>query len=62
MAFDVVNEDNVYACVGHPLRRDVEDVVNWLLNEEFTACYRNIQKIQTAKGLALQDILSEVHK
>ncbi len=63
MAFDnVVDEDNVYACVGHPLRRDVEDVVNWMLNEPVSASYDNVQALKTAKGLSLLDILTEVHK
>lgn len=61
MAYDVVSEDNVYTCVGHPLRRDVENIVNWLLNETFTTAYNNILQMKTVKGLALQDILTEVH-
>lgn len=61
MAHDQVDEDNVYTCVGHPLRRDIENVVNWLLNEAFITTYNNMLQIKTAKGLALQDILTEVH-
>ncbi|XP_076473057.1 replication factor C subunit 5-like [Babylonia areolata] len=61
MAYDEVNEDNVYTCVGHPLRRDVENIVNWLLNETFATAYNNILQMKTMKGLALQDILTEVH-
>jgi len=61
MAYDEVTEDNVYTCVGHPLRRDIESIVNWMLNESFLAAYNNIQELKTAKGLALHDILQEVH-
>ncbi|XP_011432740.2 replication factor C subunit 5-like [Crassostrea angulata] len=61
MAHDVVNEDNVYTCVGHPLRRDIENIINWVLNENFTSAYNNILEMKTEKGLALQDILTEVH-
>ena len=43
MAFGLVNEDNVYACVGHPLRQDVEDMLNWMLNEPISVSYNNIQ-------------------
>ena len=39
MAFDVVTEDNVYTCVGHPLKSDIANVVTWMLNEEFTTAY-----------------------
>ena len=42
MAYDEVNEDAVYTCVGHPLRRDIENVVNWLLNEDFITAYNSI--------------------
>ncbi|CAI9741350.1 replication factor C subunit 5-like [Octopus vulgaris] len=61
MAFDEVTEDNVYLCVGHPLRKDIENIVQWLLNSSFTEAYKNILQLKSAKGLALQDILTEVH-
>lgn len=61
MGFEEVNEENVYQCVGHPLRSDIENIVNWMLNKDFTAAYNNIQQLKTVKGLALQDILTEVH-
>nr|XP_002739068.1 PREDICTED: replication factor C subunit 5-like [Saccoglossus kowalevskii] len=62
MAYDVVNEVNVYTCVGHPLKEDISNIVNWMLNEDFTTAYNNILDLKTLKGLALQDILTEVHK
>ncbi len=62
MAFDNrVTEDNVYTCVGHPLKSDMTNVVNWLLNEPFSVAHTNITKLKTLKGLSLVDILSEVH-
>ena len=42
MAYDEVNEDHVYTCVGHPLRKDIENIVNWVLNENFTTAFRCI--------------------
>ncbi|XP_005102663.1 replication factor C subunit 5 [Aplysia californica] len=61
MAYEEVSEDNVYTCVGHPLRKDIESIVDWVLNESFTTAYHNIMKLKTAKGLALEDILADVH-
>ncbi|CAL1528761.1 unnamed protein product [Lymnaea stagnalis] len=61
MAFDEVTEDNVYTCVGHPLRKDIENIVNWVLNENFTTAYNNTMALKTQKGLALSDILTEIH-
>ncbi|KAK2187441.1 hypothetical protein NP493_165g03019 [Ridgeia piscesae] len=39
MAYDNVTEDNVYLCVGHPLRKDIENIVNWMLSNDFKTCY-----------------------
>lgn len=61
MAFEIVNEQNVYTCVGHPLKSDIKKIVTWLLNEDFVIAYQNINKLKTLKGLALQDILNQVH-
>jgi len=62
MAYPEVNEETVYTCVGHPLRTDISNIVNWMLNESFSSCYNKIQTVKIAKGLALQDILTEVHQ
>nr|XP_054749314.1 replication factor C subunit 5-like [Lytechinus pictus] len=61
MAHEKVTEENVYLCTGHPLRSDIENIVNWMLNEDFTAAFNYINQVKTIKGLALQDILIEVH-
>ncbi|CAG9857368.1 unnamed protein product [Phyllotreta striolata] len=62
LAYKNVTEDNVYTCVGHPLRTDIENIVKWLLNENFSDTYKNIRELKMIKGLALHDILTEVHK
>ncbi|XP_049873232.1 replication factor C subunit 5 [Pectinophora gossypiella] len=57
-----VTEETVYTCVGHPLRTDINNIVNWLMNEnDFATCFKNIQDLKILKGLALSDILTEVH-
>lgn len=61
MAYDKVSEDTVYTCTGHPLRSDIANILDWMLNKDFTAAYKNIMQLKTAKGLALHDILTEVH-
>ena len=40
MAFDEVNEDAVYTCVGHPLRSDIRNIVHWMLNDNFQTAYK----------------------
>ncbi|XP_050579483.1 replication factor C subunit 5 [Bombus affinis] len=61
LAFSAVTEENVYSCVGHPLPIDIKNIINWLLNESYELCYCKIQDIKLKKGLALQDILTELH-
>lgn len=61
MAYKDVTEDNVYTCVGHPLRSDITNIINWMLNEQFDIAYKNVSELKTAKGFALQDILTELH-
>ncbi|UYV61289.1 CLCN3 [Cordylochernes scorpioides] len=61
MAFPKVTEDTVYMCVGHPLKSDITSIVTWLLNEPFSYTYRQIMDLKTLKGLALQDIVTQVH-
>ncbi|CAB3220734.1 unnamed protein product [Arctia plantaginis] len=62
LAYRDVTEDNVYTCVGHPLRSDINKILHWLLNEnDFAVCFKHIQDLKIAKGLALGDILTEVH-
>lgn len=56
MAFPAVTEDNVYTCVGHPLKSDITNMVDWMLNESFANAYDNILNLKTLKGLSLQVI------
>ncbi|XP_071447170.1 replication factor C subunit 5-like isoform X1 [Hetaerina americana] len=61
MAYDQVNEENVYLCTGHPLKSDIIHIVNWMLNEDFASAYSQILELKSVKGLALEDILTEIH-
>ncbi|KAL6076374.1 Replication factor C (RF-C) subunit [Balamuthia mandrillaris] len=61
MAFDVVNEKNVYLCTGNPEPEDINQLCRWLLSDEFDAAYRKLQLLKTDKGLALADIIRELH-
>lgn len=62
MAYPVVNMDNVYTVTGHPLETDIEAIVGWLMNSSFSDCYTNISALKTDKGLALQDMLEDIHE
>lgn len=61
LAFGSVTEETVYSCIGHPLPVDIKNIANWLLNESYELSYCKIQDLKIKKGLALQDILTELH-
>jgi replication factor C subunit 3/5 len=61
VGFSLVNEENVYMTTGNPLRSDIQQIIDWMLNEDFTTAYTNISTMKSTKGLALGDILMEVH-
>jgi replication factor C subunit 3/5 len=62
LAFGVVNEENVYNCVGHPSKHDMTNVMSWLLNDDFTSIYNKLMHLKTLRGYALQDILTEASR
>lgn len=81
MSHKNVTEQTVYTCVGHPQPKDIETIVNWLLNTESIKeiyqsesitnipmldsykfyTFTEIQELKIMKGLALENILKEVH-
>nr|XP_054586242.1 replication factor C subunit 5 isoform X2 [Nothobranchius furzeri] len=61
MAYGKVTEDTVYTCTGQPLRSDIANILDWCLNKDFNTAYNQILQLKTLKGLALHDILTEVH-
>ncbi|CAI5718013.1 unnamed protein product [Hyaloperonospora brassicae] len=62
MAYDVVDEANVYSCTGNPLPKDIELVVQWLFNEKFATAVHKCAEMQKLKGYATSDILQDVYR
>lgn len=60
MAFTTITEEAVYECTGNPKSEDIETIVNWLFNVSFSKCFTYISDLQTAKCIALIDIVSEM--
>jgi replication factor C subunit 3/5 len=60
MAYDCVDESNVYLTSGAPLPSDVKDVLEWLLNEGFKEAYEKLIGISSIKGYALPDLLTDL--
>lgn len=62
IAFKEINEENVYLCVGHPLKSDIEYIINCLLSvKDFEACHDEIAKTKLNRGVALEGIITELH-
>ncbi|KAI8617718.1 putative RFC3-DNA replication factor C, 40 kDa subunit [Chytriomyces sp. MP71] len=60
-AYPLADEAAIYTCVGSPMPSDVAKIVDWLMAEEFDVAYSNIKALKTDKGLALSDIIGELH-
>tara|TARA_B110001452_G_scaffold115602_1_gene95894 strand:- start:321 stop:794 length:474 start_codon:yes stop_codon:yes gene_type:complete len=61
MSAETVDEASVYTCTGSPLPQDVESILRSLLQDDFTTAVHSIWSLMSDKGLALQDILSQLH-
>ncbi|CAL8468720.1 g8260 [Coccomyxa elongata] len=61
MSADRVDEDTVYQCTGNPLPKDIEAIVQALFNEDFVDVFNKVQDMQINKGLALTDIVQQLH-
>ncbi len=61
MANTVLSEETVYGCTGNPLPADIEQVLNWLLTEDFQEVFTKIRGVQQIKGIALTDIVRDLH-
>lgn len=61
MSADRVDEDAVYQCTGNPLPKDIEAIVQALFNDDFVAVFERLQDMQLNKGLALTDIVQQLH-
>ena len=62
MAFGKVDANHVYRCTGAPMPQDVQQILQWLFEEDFAAAFGRVWELMREKGLALVDIVSELHK
>ena len=61
MAYEKVSGENVHKCLGHPPPKDIQDIVQWMLNNDILTSYKRISALKIEKGYALQDLLTEIH-
>ena len=48
-------------CCGQPKKEDIEFVLNCLVEDSFNECFQKIIKLQREKGIALQDVITQLH-
>jgi len=60
MKTDEINEAEVYLTSGAPLPKDVDQILDWLMNQSFAVAYKHIVELCTAKGYALTDVLQDL--
>ncbi|KAH6561915.1 hypothetical protein BASA60_002674 [Batrachochytrium salamandrivorans] len=54
------NEETIYSCTGSPLPADIDQIIAWLFNMDYTNSFQSIKMLKHEKGLALADLLSEL--
>ncbi|KAL5111575.1 Replication factor C subunit 5 [Taenia crassiceps] len=61
LSSQVVHENSVFACTGHPAPREMRTLLEWCLNDPLPVAFKKILEMKVEKGIALQDIVSELH-
>jgi len=61
MVYDEVNEHNINKCAGYPQKTVIEDIYKSLINDSFINSYNKICSIKETYGIALIDIVNEIH-
>jgi replication factor C subunit 3/5 len=61
MSFGKVDAANVYTCTGAPHPTDVDTILGYLLQEDFVQAFNHCWDLMSAKGLAVQDVVTELH-
>ncbi|KAJ8325621.1 Subunit of heteropentameric Replication factor C (RF-C) [Batrachochytrium dendrobatidis] len=51
-------EETIYACTGSPCPADIDQIVAWLFNMDYTTALKSVKLLKHEKGLALADLLS----
>jgi len=62
MGFGKVDPTCVYQCTGAPMPTDIQQVLGWLMEADFAVALSCISALMHEKGLALVDIVTELHK
>ncbi|TPX47045.1 hypothetical protein SeMB42_g03491 [Synchytrium endobioticum] len=59
-AFGIVSEETVYTCTGAPLPKDIERMLGWMFENDYSEAFANMERLKIDKGLALADIIGDL--
>lgn len=57
---ETIDENRVYQCCGQPLKSDINHMMKLMINSDIKTALKQIQELKIEKGLALQDILTQI--
>lgn len=60
LAFDVVNEDAVYACVGQPQPQEIRKILRLMLDGTFESAYEGLNDMRLHNGTAVTDVVDNL--
>jgi replication factor C subunit 3/5 len=60
LAFDIVDDNNVYACVGQPQPQEINKILRVLLDGSFDTAYQSLNAIRLNQGVALTDVIENL--
>uniref|UniRef100_A0AC34QJI0 AAA+ ATPase domain-containing protein n=1 Tax=Panagrolaimus sp. JU765 TaxID=591449 RepID=A0AC34QJI0_9BILA len=60
LAFEVVNEDAVYACVGQPQPQEIKKILRLMLDSTFETAYEGLNTMRVDNGTALTDVVENL--
>lgn len=61
MAYNVVNEDSVYDCLGYPKPLQIKTILKSIIDLSYSDAFEKIYNIKLQNGLSLDDIIIEIH-
>ena len=62
LATNLITEANVYLCAGYPLPDEIKAQLQNLTNQSLEAAIKSLDQLRTERGLALLDIIRELHR
>jgi replication factor C subunit 3/5 len=60
LAFDTVDDNSVYSCVGQPQPQKINNILRRLLDGSFDSAFQSLNAIRLDEGIALTDVIENL--